>query len=118
MTLEYLPLIMLRAFALTLAIECAVAYVMGCRSGRSQRTVVLVNLLTNPLLVSVGAAVSYWAGQQYLAIATMFMEIAAVITEAFFYKRERSIEINPLLLSLVCNAASFAAGEILNRFIF
>ena len=43
MTLEQLPLIMVRALLITVAVECAVAWLLGVRTLRDQKVVVLAN---------------------------------------------------------------------------
>lgn len=114
MTLEQLPLIMLRALALTMIIECAAGWVMGVRDSQGQRIIVLVNLLTNPLVVSLGAAVMFFIGRQYLAPFTIAMEILVVIIEGMVYKRHLTLKINPFVLSLICNLSSYLIGSLIN----
>ena len=118
MTLEQLPLIMLRALALTILIECAAAWLLGARTKRDQTTVVLVNLLTNPLVVSLGAATSLWLGFKAVRPVTLAMEVLVVVIEGAVYKKTLIIEKNPYVVSLVCNLASFLIGEVLNRYVF
>lgn len=118
MTLEQLPLIMLRALALTILIECAAAWLLGLRTKRDQTTVVLVNLLTNPLVVSLGAAVSVWIGIRAVRPVTLVMEAAVVIIEGAVYRKTLITDRNPYAVSLICNLASFLIGEVLNRYVF
>lgn len=118
MTLEQLPLIMLRALALTILIECAAAWTLGVRTKRDQTTVVLVNLLTNPLVVSLGAAARFFIGMGAVLPVTLVMEAAAVIAEGAVYKKTINAKRDPYVISLVCNLASFLIGEVLNRFVF
>ena len=118
MTLEQLPLIMLRALAFTILIECAAAWLFGVRTKRDQTTVVLVNLLTNPLVVSLGAATSLWIGIKAVRPVTLVMEALVVVIEGAVYKKTLVSERNPYVLSLICNLASFLIGEILNRYVF
>lgn len=118
MTLEQLPLIMLRALVLTAAVECAVAWLIGVRDKRGQSVVVLVNLLTNPLVVSIGAAVLYFAGPGALLTVTLVMEVIVVAVEGMVYHKMAVNVRNPFLISLICNLSSYVAGELLNRFVF
>lgn len=118
MTLMQLPLIMARALILTVLVECLAAWCMGVRSRHDQIVVVLVNLMTNPLLVSLSAAAVVWLGYGAKLPATIILEAAAVIAEGFVYKNRLEAECDPFLLSIVCNASSFTIGEILNRFVF
>lgn len=118
MTLEQLPLIMLRALALTVVIEGIAAWIMGVRSMREQTTVALANLLTNPIVVSTGAAVQFFISRSALLPITLVMEAAVVLIEGLIYKKHMKTDMNPFLLSCVCNLASYGIGEILNRFVF
>ena len=118
MTLEQLPLIMLRALVLTILIECAVAWLLGVRTKRDQTTVVLVNLLTNPLVVSLGAATSLWLGFKAVRPVTLALEVLVVVVEGAVYRKTLTTDRNPYAVSLICNLASFLIGEVLNRYVF
>ena len=118
MTLEQLPLIMLRALALTILIECAAAWLLGVRTKRDQTIVVLANCLTNPLVVSLGAATQVFIGLSAVRPVTLVMEAAAWAAEGTVYKRTLVSDRSPYVLSLVCNLASYLIGEVLNRYVF
>lgn len=109
---------MLRALFLTVIIECCTAWVLGVRSMRDQTTVMLANVLTNPLVVSAGAAVQFFMGYEYLLPAVLAMEIAAVAAEGLVYRGRLSAGTHPFMLSMICNLISYTAGEILNRLVF
>ena len=118
MTLDQLPLIMLRALALTVLIECVTAWVLGVRRARDQMTVALVNVITNPLVVSIGAAVLFLGGHDTFKISMIVMEISVILVEGAIYKKKLSCKVNPFMLALICNGVSYTCGEILNRFVF
>lgn len=118
MTLEQLPLIMLRALLLTLIIECAIAWILGVRSRDGQKVVFLANLMTNPLVVSIGAGVLLFLGRNMLFPITVIMEVIVVVVEGVVYRRYLDIDRNPFFVSLACNTGSFLIGELLNRFVF
>jgi len=118
MTYEQLPLIMLRALALTVIIEGSTAWIMGVRNVRDQGTVALANILTNPLVVSLGAAAMYYIGPRALRPVTLTMEVLVFIAEGYIYKRRITCKADPYVLSLACNLSSYLIGEMLNRFVF
>ena len=118
MTIEQLPLIMLRALVLTAAVECAAAWLIGVRDKRGQSVVVLANLLTNPLVVSIGAAVLFFAGSGALLAVTLIMEVVVVAVEGIVYDKMTVNVRNPFLISFICNLSSYVTGELLNRFVF
>ena len=118
MTIEQLPLIMLRALALTVIIECAAAWLLGVRNRHDQIIVMLANLATNPVVVSAGAAVMVFWGYDKLLPCTLVMEVIAVAVEAAIYRRNISTGISPVMLSIVCNLTSYLLGELFNRVLF
>lgn len=117
MTLEQLPLIMLRALLITLIIECAVAWILGVRTRDGQKVVFLANLMTNPVVVSMGAGVLLFLGRNMLFPITVIMEVIVVVVEGVVYRRYLETERDPFVISLICNAVSFFTGELLNRFV-
>ena len=98
---------------LTLAVELPLAFLLKVRGGKNLLIVVLVNLLTNPVV----NYCYYWAlrffaaDSIYTILFLAFLELAAVLTEFLFYKLLLSYDrLGKLKLSLLLNAASFAAG--------
>jgi hypothetical protein len=100
------------SLGLTLALELAFALVAGKR-GRDTALVCLVNVLTNPAVVLL-----YILAAAYTAIPPWVLkgalEIAAVLTEAFYYRKYGTNFRRPLLFSLSANAFSFGAGELIS----
>ena len=97
---------------LTLAVELGVAAIAGVR-GSDLAILALINCVTNPV-------VNYcfdwiWQNGQgavpYICLAAL--EFGVVAVEALLFKKLlRYRKIKPLLLSLLLNGASFAAGEL------
>ena len=73
--------------------------------------------MTNPLVVAGGAAVIVWIGYGALLPAMVIFEGMAAAAEGVVYSRRLSVKCSPFLLSVICNAASFVTGEVLNRFV-
>lgn len=102
------------SLALTVAIELAVAFLLGMRTGRDLFLVVLVNLLTNPPAVLCNWLCSlYLPGYRALPVQ-LVIEAAVVATEALIYHifaadRRWTIR-RPGRLSLVCNGCSWLLG--------
>ena len=104
------PLTLLFVLLLTEAVEVPIARLFGIR-GRDLWFVVLANVLTNPavnVLYATAATVTKLPTVAVLAV----LETAAVAVEWLVY-RYAGIR-RPLPVSLVCNAASFGAGLLLN----
>ena len=95
------------SLTLTLIIELSFALAMRVR-GRDLLLVTLVNVLTNPIVVSVSLFV--------MPMLIIPLEIAAVLTEAFFYHRYADNIKRPFVFSLSANLISYTFGLILSLF--
>lgn len=118
MRINDIPLVMLYCLGCTIVIEGTLAFLWGVRKAADQLIVLLVNVLTNPLLVSLGYLVLFRFGRTGYNIATAAMEIAVVFVEGWIYKVFLSRQKHPFLLSLFLNAGSFLIGMGLNYIIF
>ena len=118
MRINDIPLIMLYCLGSTIVIEGALAFLCGVRKWKDQLIVLLVNVLTNPLLVSLGYLILLRLGRTGYDVATAVMEIAVVFVEGWIYKKFLTDRKRPLLLSLFLNAGSFLIGLGLNQLIF
>jgi hypothetical protein len=100
----------LLALLLTVAIEGAVAWFFGFRTGRSQLAVAMINCLTNPAL-NLLLVILAWLGVAVRLPLVVLLEVVVVAVEwgllvyAFGGSKRRLF-----LLSLTANAASFLAG--------
>ena len=96
---------MLKIFALslglTLAVELPIAYFWGLRR-RKLVTVLLANVMTNPLAVALHLA----------GIPQMPIELGVVLGEGLVYSSQ--FEKRPWLLALVSNALSWGIGILLS----
>lgn len=102
------------SLGLTLAIELLFALVTGKR-GRDLVLVSLVNIITNPAVVT-----AYFLSSLYTAIHPAVMkavlEIMAVAVEALYYKKFGDAIRRPILFSIAANAFSFGIGELISIF--
>ena len=96
------------SLGLTLALELAFALVWGVR-GRGLVLVALMNLLTNPPLVTL-----HWMVVRRLGLpswpVTVILELAAVAVEGFCC---RGVIRRPWVFALLINLFSFSAGALL-----
>ena len=101
----------LSCLALTVVVELAVALaVFHVRDARHIAVVALAQIVTNPPLV-LATIVAGVAFDSEFAFATLLivLETAAVVAEGGIY-RYAGLSDRPYILSLACNAASFAIG--------
>ena len=100
----------LLALLLTVAIEGAVAWCFGFRTGRSQLAVAMINCLTNPALNLLLVALALLGVDVRLPLVVL-LEIVVVLVEwgllAYVFGAPKG---RLFAMSLTANAASFLAG--------
>ena len=102
------------SLAMTLVLELCYALAWGVRGKHDLWLVVLVNVLTNPIVVFL----SYFIRIRRLPVnfgwVTIGLETFAVVTEALLYRKKSQTITRPWLFSLSANAVSYAVGELIN----
>lgn len=118
MNINELPLIMLICLSSTIVIELIMSLLLGIRSKKDILNVILVNIMTNPLVVSILMYITY--NRLFnITISIIILEILVVLTEGFTYKKVLTFDkINPYVLSLILNISSYFIGELLNNIIY
>lgn len=108
------------ALAATIAAELPLAFAFfhprGKAPVRTAAVVILMNTITNPALNLILAAVVGSFGKAVYPYAVAVGEISVVAAEAFIL--DRALDAAPrraITASLALNAASFAAGIVLNK---
>ena len=115
MSLNNLPLILVRCLLLTIIIELVVALILSVRDKKDILNIILVNVLTNPVVVMTQTILYINYGHNIEMIGIIILEIFVVFIEGLIYKKTLEYnEINPFLLSLLLNASSFFIGELIN----
>ena len=118
MTISELPIVMVRCLILTILFETVLAFILKVRDKKDLLNVVLVQVITNPIVVSFPFVILLLKGIRYYQPTIYILEVITVIVEGFiYYKVLNYRKINPFLLSLILNGSSYLIGEILNRFI-
>lgn len=106
---------LLVSLALTLIIETAVALLLGIRGKHDIAVVLLVNIMTNPVVVFTVNCVMLLRDRVLFCAVLAVMEILAFIAEAIAYKKTLNYEkLPPFAVSLICNVTSFGTGIIIN----
>ncbi len=115
MNLNNLPIILIRCLLLTIIIEVIVALILSVKDKKDILNVVLVNVITNPIVVMTQTILYIKFGYNIEMIGILVLEISVVLVEGLIYKKVLNYnKINPLLLSLLLNASSFFIGELIN----
>lgn len=114
MTLYFLPINMLICLSLTIFIEIVVAYILNVRNLKDFINIILVNILTNPLVVTVPFYCNIYYGIMCRNIVLTILEILTVVIEGFIYKKYLNFnKINPYIISLILNFMSYIIGHIM-----
>ncbi len=108
---------LLNNLLIVFVIETPIAFLMGARKLNKIATVMLANVVTNPVVVFCTLMTILFAGK-WSSIVLIVLEISALLTEGYIFSEFKIFEKkNPWLISLGLNSASFLAGEIIDIFI-
>ena len=102
---------------LTLVTELVFAALFGLRKAKDFAVVILVNVMTNPLLISLSLAARYFGGYVFYLCALAALEAIVFFSEGLVYRALLSRK-HPFLFSLVLNAASLGLGVLISRLCF
>jgi len=95
----------------TIVLELLIALVEGVRNKMDILLVVLVNILTNPFVVSVYYITLYYTRLNRILIV-LLLEVSAVVVEWICYRYAGDKIKRPFLLSLSANCFSYFTGLI------
>ena len=116
MKLNDLPYIMVKCLICTIIIEIIIALILKIKDKNDLINIVLVNILTNPIVVSLPVYILMRYGRKNYYITFYSLEIITVLVEGFIYKKVLKYKkINPYIISLILNLGSYLIGEIINR---
>ena len=105
------------SLGLTLIFEVGFFFIVGKRNKKDVLLVVLVNTLTNPIVVLL-YWIAFFSTNWNTTAIIIPLEVFAVLTEGFIYKKYAQSIKRPFLFSLAANAFSFSLGMIIQRLIF
>ena len=115
MSLNSLPLLLIRCLLLTIIIELIIALILGIRDKKDIINIILVNVITNPIVVMSQTLLYIKFGYNIEMIGIAILEVLVVLVEGLIYKKVLNYKkINPILLSLILNTLSFLIGEFIN----
>lgn len=118
MYIDDILLIMLICLSSTIVIEISMSLLLGIRNKKDILNVILVNVMTNPLIVSIIMYITYNRIFN-LTISIIILEIIVILIEGFAYKKVLKFDkINPYVLSLILNISSYFIGKLLNNIIY
>ena len=107
-----LPHVMILALAITTLIEILFAFIIKIRDKQDILNIVLANILTNPLLVSVTFVIFLKYGERVQSMIEILVEIIVLVIEGLIYEKYlRYNKINPFLISFILNFSSYIMGS-------
>ena len=116
MLIKDIPKIMIICLLLTITVEIVFALILRVRKKKDLVNIILVNIITNPIVVIMPVFMDYQFGRLYYYISLVILEVLAFLVEGFIYKKYLEYKrINPFLLSLILNVLSYTIGEIFWR---
>ena len=86
MTIDELPIVMARCLFFTILIELIVALILKVRDKKDILNIILVNTMTNPLLVSLTVYITYNRIFNR-TLSVIVLELLVVLIEGFTYKK-------------------------------
>ncbi len=111
-------LYMLICLLTTIIVELLVSLILGVRYKLDIINIVLVNILTNPLVVSLINLISINHGKNIAYVFLFIFELIVVFIEGFIYKKYLDFKkIKPILLSFILNLSSYLVGLLIQLFI-
>ena len=101
---------------LTIVIELSISLTLGIRKKEDIYVVILVNICTNPVVVSIANYLILINSSELIYnIIVIVMEVTVVFVEYIMYKKYlKDYKKSPLLLSVINNCTSYLIGVIIN----
>lgn len=104
------------SLALTLALEIGFFFLAGKRNRKDLLLVAAVNAITNPVVVLLFWLAALYTDWGRVAVISS-LELFAVCSEGYYYKKYGQDFKRPYLFSAAANAFSFGVGVLLQYFI-
>lgn len=106
------------SLAVTLAVELAAGWLLGLRRGREMAVVALMNVVTNPPVVTVSTLARFFIPPDHRWALIVALELAAFSVEALIiHKALGRSRRGSLGLSGALNGSSYLIGALISRLI-
>jgi hypothetical protein len=115
MEINNMTLIMIRCLSLTIIIEGLLAFILGVRKKKDFLNIILVNIVTNPIVVTVPYLVFMLFGFRIYKYSIYILEVLAFLIEGLIYYKVLDYKkINPFIISAILNLSSYGLGLLLD----
>ncbi len=117
--LNDLPIYIGFSLVVTVVIEVLGSLILGVRKKKDILNVILVNVLTNPVVVISSFLVNIFGGLVLRNGVLLVLEVLVVIVEGLIYKKYLEFsKIKPFVLSGILNLVSWGLGVLINNMAF
>ena len=117
--LKQILTILINALLFTIIIEVLFALILKIRNKKDILNIILVNTVTNPIVVLFPYINGLHYGMKHRYITLIILELLTLFFEGFIYSKYLKYKkINPYILSLLLNLASYLSGIIMNNIIY
>jgi hypothetical protein len=114
--IQALPAALAISLALTVILETGFFIAIGKRGKKDLLLVVMVNILTNPAVVLIYRLTIFYTNLNAVLVVIP-LEVFAVLTEGYCYKKYGHDFKRPYLFSLSANMLSYGTGLLIQLFI-
>lgn len=104
---------LITSLILTIILETIFSYMLGIRKIKELKTIIFVNVYTNPIVVFLSNIVYLMNNTLVYVFSIFILETGAIIIEALFFEKYLKRNISPVRLSSYNNFFSFGMGIIL-----
>lgn len=112
MIINEIPIIMIKCLLITIIIEISIAFNLKIKAKKDFINIILVNLMTNPIVVCIPVYINIKYGLFQRNIMIVILEILTIFVEGIVYKKYfKYNKINPYLISLILNLSSYIIGD-------
>ena len=109
--IDQLPYVLIKCLIITVILETISAYILRIKEKNDLINIILINVLTNPILVLIVSLCYFKYGINYYYVSVIFLELLVVFVEGLFYSKVLfTKKINSYLLSFILNAISYFIG--------
>jgi len=115
----HLPKYIVVCLICTIIVEVLIAFIFKIKSKKDYINIILVNMVTNPLVVVIPYIFYLYIGIYYRYISLLILEVLTILIEGYIYKKTLQINQNKCYkLSLMLNISSYLIGLIINNIIY
>ncbi len=98
---------------LTLVLEVSFVYLCRIRDKKDIILLIMVNILTNPLVVMSYYIAVHYGNMNRIAVVIV-LELLAILTEGYYYRTYGRTFKHPFVFAVGANLFSFCIGQALN----